>query len=154
MSHELHQNWSAINSKQRVLGSAESALMRIALQHQGYMKVGVVLYLQGPYISVERLTSAINRLQRRHPFLRSRLEHSHGKSGSYTMEEDDTLQLKVIELSRKREDHSNFWRQQWQEREKETPILGQGLAEFWLLQVRQNFSGRSHSILGVNNDYV
>jgi hypothetical protein len=31
-----------------------------------------------------------------------------------------------------------FWRQEWREREKETTVIDQGLAEFWLLQVYTN----------------
>jgi hypothetical protein len=52
------------------------------------------------------------------------------------MEEDDTLRLKIEEIPRKRDDHLNFWRQEWREREKEPAVIGQGLAEFWLLQVQ------------------
>ncbi|CAF0853275.1 unnamed protein product [Rotaria sordida] len=40
----------------------------------------------------------------------------------------------IREIRRKRDDHLNFWRQEWREREKDSVVIGQGLAEFWLLQ--------------------
>ncbi|CAF4740973.1 unnamed protein product [Rotaria socialis] len=98
------------------------------------MKVGVLLHLQGPYISLEALTIAVNHLQCRHPFLRSRLQNNPTKPGNYLMEEDNALRLKIREIPRKRNDHLHFWRQEWREREKESAIIGQGLVEFWLLQ--------------------
>ncbi|CAF1672622.1 unnamed protein product, partial [Adineta ricciae] len=70
---------SKSGSKQRILGTAENALIETSRQHQGHMKVGEVLHLQGPYISLDMLIAAINRLQRRHPFLRSRLENNSTK---------------------------------------------------------------------------
>ncbi|CAF1934456.1 unnamed protein product [Rotaria magnacalcarata] len=98
------------------------------------MKVGVLLHLQGPYISLEALTIAVNHLQYRHPFLRSRLQNNPTKPGNYLMEEDNAFRLKIREVPRKRNDHLHFWRQEWREREKESAIIGQGLVEFWLLQ--------------------
>ena len=62
-----------VNPKQRIFGSAENAIMRTSQQRQGYMKVFEVLHLQGPHISLEDLSTAVHRLQYRHPFLRSRL---------------------------------------------------------------------------------
>ncbi|CAF3946989.1 unnamed protein product [Rotaria magnacalcarata] len=99
------------------------------------MKVGVLLHLQGPCISLEALTIAVNHLQYRHPFLRSRLQNNPTKPGNYLMEEDNAFRLKIREVPRKRNDHLHFWRQEWREREKESAIIGQGLVEFWLLQV-------------------
>jgi hypothetical protein len=84
---------------------------------------------------MEALVSAVNRLQCRHPFLRSRLRNNPAEPDTYFMEEDNTLRLKIREIPRKRDDHLNFWRQEWREREKDLPMIGQGLAEFWLLQV-------------------
>jgi hypothetical protein len=123
------------NPNQRILGLAENALVNASLKHQGYMKVGEVLHLQGPHISMEALVSAVNRLQCRHPFLRSRIRNNPAEPDTYFMEEDNTLRLKIREIPRKRDDHLNFWRQEWREREKDLPMIGQGLAEFWLLQV-------------------
>jgi hypothetical protein len=100
------------------------------------MKVGEVLHLQGPYISLEKLASVVRRLQCRHPFLRSRLKTNPAKPDSYLMEEDDTLRLKIREIPRKRDDHLNFWREEWRKREKEPAVIGQGLTEIWLLQVQ------------------
>ncbi len=128
-------NSSVVNQKQRLLGPAENALMHASQQQQGYGKVGEVLHLQGPHISLEALTVAINHLRRRHPVLRSRLQINSQEPTSYLLEEDDTLQLKIREIPRKRADHLTFWRQEWREREKDLVIIGQGLAEFWLLQV-------------------
>jgi hypothetical protein len=124
-----------VNQKQRLFGSAENALMQASQQYQGYMKVGEVLHLEGPHISLEALSTAIEHLQRRHPVLRSRLQINPEKSNSYLLEEDDILQLKIREIPRKRADHLIFWQQEWREREKDTTVIGQGLAEFWLLQV-------------------
>ena len=126
---------TVVNQKQRLLGSAENALMQASQQYQGYMKFGEVLHLQGPSISLEALSAAINHLQHRHPVLRSRLQINPEKSDSYLLEEDDTVQPKIREIPRKRTDHLTFWRQEWREREKEITAIGEGLAEFWLLQV-------------------
>ena len=128
-------NVPVANQKQRLFGSAENALMQASQQHQGYMKFGEVLHLEGPYISREALSTAIGFLQRRHPMLRSRLQINPEKPNSYLLEEDDTLQLKIREIPRKRADNLVFWQQEWREREKETTIIGHGLAEFWILQV-------------------
>jgi hypothetical protein len=128
-------NFPVVNQKQRLLGSAEHALMQASQQHQGYMKVGEVLHLQGPRISLEALSIAVNHLQHRHPVLRSRLQIDSQKPDTYLLEEDDTLQLRIREIPRKRAEHLMFWQQEWREREKETTAIGQGLAEFWLLQV-------------------
>jgi hypothetical protein len=136
MFSKFRRSSPAVNPKQRVLGLAENALIKTSLQHQGFMKVCEVLHLQGPHISLETLVTAVGRLQCRHPFLRSRLQVNPTKPDSYLMEEDNTLQLKIREISRKRDDHLNFWRQEWREREKEPAVVGQGLAEFWLLQVQ------------------
>jgi hypothetical protein len=149
MSSSFHQSWSTNNPKQRIFGTAENAIMQTSQQHQGYMKVGEVLHLQGPYISRETLISVVGRLQRRHPFLRSRLQIDPTKPNSYLMEEDDTLRLNILEFERKREDHLNFWRHKWQEREKEIAVIGQGLFEVWLLQVQKFLASGFHRILRI-----
>ncbi|CAF3662958.1 unnamed protein product, partial [Adineta steineri] len=123
-----------VNEKQRLLGSAENALMQASQQCQGYMKFGEVLHIRGPHISSNTLSMAINHLQRRHPVLRSRLQINPEKSDTYILEEDDTVQLKIRQIPRKRVDHQIFWRQEWRERERDITAIGQGLTEFWLLQ--------------------
>ncbi|CAF3728959.1 unnamed protein product [Rotaria sordida] len=125
---------SPVNPRQRMLGSAENALMKASQRYQGYMKIGEVLHLQGPYISLETLTMAISRLQRRHPVLRSRLENDPTNSERYLLVEDDTLCLEILQIPRKRADHLSFWSHEWRERERETTNIGQGLVKFWLLQ--------------------
>ena len=125
---------SSITSKQRILGSAENALVDLALQHRGYMKVGTVLHLQGPQININELQTAVNYLQQRHPFLRSRLKHNPDNDKSYLMEEDSNLRLKIREIPRKRDEYLDFWRQEWREHEKDVPIIGEALAEFCLFQ--------------------
>lgn len=130
---------SSTIQKQRLLGSAENGFMHASQQFKGFTKVGEVLHLQGPHISLEELSAAVNRLQRRHPVLRSRLQINPEKPNTYLLEEDDKIQLMIREISRKRAEHMIFWRQEWREREKETTIIGQGLAEFWLLQVCSSF---------------
>jgi hypothetical protein len=137
-------NSPVINQKEQTFGSTANVLMQASQQYQGYMKVGLVLHLQGPHISLESLSTAINHLQCRHPVLRCRLRINPKKPNNYLLVEDDTLQLKIREISRKRTDHLTFWRQEWREREKQTTIIEQGLAEFWLLQVYEadiSFSG-------------
>ena len=131
----FRSNPVAVDSKQRMFGSAENALMRASQQHRGYLMVGEVLHLRGPYISIETLTVAIRRLQRRHPMLRSSLRKDPANLSSFFLEEDDTLRLEILLMPRKRDDHLTFWCRQWREREKETTNVGQGLAKFWLLQV-------------------
>ncbi|UJR12767.1 hypothetical protein I4U23_016941 [Adineta vaga] len=127
-------NLSVNNIKQRLLSPAENALIRTSLQHQGYMRLGQVLHLQGPYISLETLASVISHLQRRHPFLRSRLKINPTKPDTYLMEEDETLRLKIREIPRKHDSHLYFWREEWRKYEKHMLVIGEGLAEFWLLQ--------------------
>jgi hypothetical protein len=147
MVSRFQRNSTTINPKQRVLGSAENALTKTSMLHQGHMKVGEVLHLQGPHISLETLTSAVSLLQRRHAFLRSRLQNNPAKPDSYLMEEDDTFRLKIREISRSRDDHLNFWRQEWRQREKEPATIGQGLAEIWLLQVQYRLTSNFYNQL-------
>ncbi|CAF4932500.1 unnamed protein product [Rotaria sp. Silwood1] len=128
------QNSPTVNQKQRLLSSLENGMIQASQQYKGYSKIGEVLHLQGPHISLKALSTAIGHLQRRHPVLRSRLQINREKTNSYFLEEDDTLQLRIREMPRKRADHMILWRQEWREREKETTVIGQGLAEFWLLQ--------------------
>ncbi|CAF4380234.1 unnamed protein product [Rotaria magnacalcarata] len=97
-----------VNPNQRILGSVENAIMKLSQQHQGYMKVVEVLHLQGPYISVETLTAAVERLQRRHPILRSRLRMHIVTPDSYLLDEDDILRLKIREIPRNCEEYLNF----------------------------------------------
>ena len=125
---------SSTTSKQRIFGSAENALVDLALQHRGYMKVGTVLHLQGPQININELQTAVNYLQQRHPFLRSRLKHNPDNDKSYLMEEDSNLRLNIREIPRKRDEYLDFWRQEWREHEKDVPIIGEALAEFCLFQ--------------------
>ncbi|CAF1418412.1 unnamed protein product [Adineta ricciae] len=123
---------------QRLLGSMENAYMKSSQKYQGATRICEVLHLQGPYISFERLSRAVTKLQQRHPILRSRLQRNPRKTHCYFLEEDNTLQLKIIEISRKQSDHEVFWKQEWRKREKTTTIIGEGLAEFWLLQDPEN----------------
>ncbi|CAF1491886.1 unnamed protein product [Rotaria sordida] len=106
-----------------MLGSAANALMQGSQNYQGFAKIGEVLHLDGPRISLEALSTAVSHLQRRHPVLRSRLQINPEKPNSYLLEEDDTLQLKIREISRKRADHLTYWRREWREREKETVAI-------------------------------
>ena len=131
----FRSNASAGDAKQRSFGSTENALMRASQQYQGHMKVGEVLQLRGPHISIETLTAAVRRLQQRHPVLRSRLRSDPVNPNCYLLEEDQTLQLEILPMSRRSEDHLIFWRREWRERERETTQLGQGLVKLWLLQV-------------------
>ena len=142
MASKSHRRASLKQLKQRLMGPAENALIATSQQHLGYMKVGEVLHLQGPYIPIENFVLAVRSLQRRHPFLRSRLENNPAKPGTYLLQEDHSLHLNVIEILRSRSDHANFWRQEWKVREKEPAVIGQGLAEFWLLQVCSNIFSR------------
>lgn len=126
---------SAEKKNQRLLGEMENAYMKSSQKFQGATRICEVLHLQGPYISLETLSKAISKLQQRHPTLRSRLQQNGRKVHNYLLEEDNTLQLKIIEIPRQRSDHQTFWRQEWRKREKSAPIIGEPLAEFWLLQV-------------------
>jgi hypothetical protein len=116
--------------KQRLLGSAENGFMMASQRFKGHTKIGEVLHLQGPHISLEVLSVAVNHLQRRHPVLRSRLQTNPEKLNSYLLEEDNTLQPTIREILRKRTENTTFWRQEWREREKGSAVIGQGLAEF------------------------
>ena len=122
-------------TNQRLMGSLENAYIKGSQKYQGLGRICEVLHLQGPYISFETLSKAVGKLQQRYPSLRSRLQINSRKAGSYLLEEDNTLQLKIIEIPRKRSDHQMFWKQEWRKREKATTTIGEGLAEFWLLQV-------------------
>jgi len=121
-------------AKQRAFSSAENAVLNVSRKFCGFFRVGEILHLRGPFISLDALRTAVGCLQRRHPFLRSRLKNNPGSSNTYLMEEDSTLRLKIREIPRKRDQHLQFWKQEWREREKDIPIVGEGLAEFWLLQ--------------------
>lgn len=110
------------------------------------MKFGEVLQLQGPHISVKALSIAVKKIQHRHPILRSRLQINPAKPNSYLLEEDDTVQLTIREIPRKRADHLTFWQQGWREQEKNTTPIGEGFAEFWLLQVYN----RSSSLFSID----
>ena len=124
-----------MTSNQRLLGSAENVFMQTSQQSKGDVRFGHVLHLQGPYISLELLSAAVRHLQHRHPVLRSRLQLNPAKANRFLLEEDQTLELTIREIARNRADHMNFWLQEWRNREKETTPIGQGLAQFWLLQV-------------------
>ena len=126
---------SADKKNQRQMGSLENAYMKGSQKFPGAAKICEVLHLEGPYISRETLSRAIGKLQQRYPTLRSRLQRNPRKEHSYFLEEDNTLELKIIEIPRKRCDHQTFWKQEWRNREKATTAIGEGLAEFWLLQV-------------------
>ena len=127
---------SAVNKKnQRLLGPLENAYIDTAQKRYGLAKICEVLRLQGPSISTETLSRAVRKLQNRHPTLRSRLQLNPRKPGSFLLEEDNTLELSIIEIERKRPDHETFWMKEWREREKETISIGEGVAQFWLLQV-------------------
>ena len=125
---------NAMIAKQRAFSSAENAVLNVSRKFCGFFRVGEILHLRGPFISLDALRTAVGCLQRRHPFLRSRLKNNPGSSNTYLMEEDSTLRLKIREIPRKRDQHLQFWKQEWREREKDIPIVGEGLAEFWLLQ--------------------
>ncbi|CAF3808615.1 unnamed protein product [Rotaria sp. Silwood1] len=112
--------------------------MHASQKYQGYMKIGEVLHVEGPYICLQALRKAVKKLQERHPTLRSRLQRNPQKANSYFLEEDETLELKIIEIERKRCDHLTFWKKEWRQREKSTTAIGQGLAELWLLQDPQD----------------
>ena len=129
-----NQMTSTSISKRRILGSWENTLINISRKYQGLFRVAEILRLQGPIIRLQALEAAVSCLQQRHPFLRSRLRNNPATQNSYLMEEDITVHLKVREIHRKRNDHLNFWQQEWREREKDIPMIDQGLAEFWLLQ--------------------
>lgn len=129
-------NASTVDKKnQRLLGSLENAYIDTAQRHHGLAKICEVLHLEGPYISTETLSRAVRKLQQRHPTLRSRLQLNPRKPGSFLLEEDNTLELTIIEIERKRSDHETFWMKEWREREKATISVGDGVAQFWLLQV-------------------
>ena len=123
-----------VTQKVRQLGATENILMHTSRKCQGYMKFGEVLHLNGPVISLEALAKAINCLQRRHPILRSRLQMNSQKPNSYLLEEDETVQLKIQEIPRKRADHKTFWQEEWRKREKQSTEIGEGVAEFVILQ--------------------
>ena len=120
--------------KQRVFSSTENALLNMSMKYHGFFRFGHILRLQGPFISFEALQTAVGCLQRRHPFLRSRLRTNPAARNTYLLEEDSTLQLKIREIPRKCDDHLQFWKKQWREREKDAAVIGEGLIEFWLLQ--------------------
>lgn len=135
----LNNNTSSdMISKQRLLGSAENGFMQASQQFKGFTRIGEVLHLQGPHISLNALSMVVNQLQQRHPVLRNRLQINPENPKRYLLEQDNALQLMIREIPRKRLEHISFWREEWRNREKETSIIGQGVAEFWLLQVCKN----------------
>ena len=127
---------SVSSPKQHVCTSTENALIKLTQRFHGVSRLGEVLYLQGPYISLGQLSTAVARLQRRHPVLRSRLQTHPTNRDRFVFEEDETLRLPVEELPRKREAREHFWLQEWPKREKEPINIGDPMAKLWLLQVR------------------
>lgn len=122
--------------KQHVCNLRENIMTKITERFHGLSRMGQVLYLQGPYISLEQLNMAAARLQRRHPVLRSRRRAHATKRDCYVLEEDETLRIPVEELVRKREERQTFWQREWPKREKEPINVGDPFAKLWLLQVR------------------
>ncbi len=59
------------------------------------------------------MRKAVKKLQERHPTLRSRFQRNPQKANSYFLEEDETLELKIIEIERKRCDYLTFWKNEW-----------------------------------------
>lgn len=135
MFNWLWKSSSIVNPKQHILGPSENVFMKTSNRFQGSGRVGEILHLEGPYISLEQLNKAVIRLQRRHPVLRSRLKLHPSDPNSFILEEDETLQLQIEEIPRKRHDHLDFWRQEWRKHEKKPTNIGDGLARIWLLQV-------------------
>lgn len=125
------------NPKHRSFSPTENVIMKLSFQRQGYMKVCELLFLQGPQITVEALNAAIRHLQTRHPFLRSRLKNDPSTPETFLMEEDETVQLKIRQIQRNRNECKEFWRREYREHEKEIPQIGEPLVEFWLLQVNR-----------------
>ena len=136
MFSRFRKNTLPVDKKnQRLMGALENVYMKGSQKYQGLGRICEVLHVQGPYISLETLSKAVGKLQQRYPTLRSRLQINSQKADSYLLEEDDTLQLKIIEIARHRSDHQMFWKKEWRKREKVTTAIGEGMAEFWLLQV-------------------
>ena len=134
MFHYLWKKAPDNDPKQRPLSPTENALIKLTQRFHGLGRLGEVLHLQGPYISLEQLHEAVARLQRRHPALRSRLQVHPTNRDRFALEEDETLRLPIEELSRKREEHASFWLQEWPKRENEPINIGDALAKLWLLQ--------------------
>ena len=111
-------------------------MIKLSQRCHSVTRLGEVLHLQGPYISLEQLNRAVARLQRRYPPLRCRLQVHPTKHDCFVLEEDEALQLPIEELPRKREERESFWQQEWPKREKEPLNIGDPLAKLWLLQVR------------------
>ena len=124
------------DSKQRACSPTENALITVTQRLNGVTRLGEVLHLQGPYISLEQLNAAVARLQRRHPALRSRLQAHPTKRNCFMFEEDAMMQLPVKEIPRKRDEHASFWAQEWPKYEKDPINIGDPFARLWLFQVR------------------
>ena len=127
-----------LNPKQRLFDNAENAIMKLSQQRQGYMKVSEILYLRGPHISREALMSAVRYVQGRHPFLRSRLQNNPATPDTFLMEEDETVQLEIRDITRKRSECVDFCNRELRKHEKQISCIGQPLAELWLLQVNMS----------------
>ncbi|CAF3442727.1 unnamed protein product [Rotaria socialis] len=134
MFNWLWQNSPIVNSKQHALGPTANVFMKTSQLYQGSGRVGEILHLEGPCISLDQLKKVIARLQRRHPVLRSRLKVHPSNPNHFILEEDETLQLQVEEIPRKRHDCLDSWLQEWRKREKEPTNIGEGLVRVWLLQ--------------------
>ena len=135
MSSNFRRKISDAGEKQHVCSATENALIKLAQRFNGLSRLGEVLYLQGPYISLAQLNEAAVRLQRRHPALRSRLRVHPNNRDCFVLEEDENMRLPVEELARKRDERSSFWIQEWGKWEREPINVGDPLAKLWLLQV-------------------
>ncbi|UJR18061.1 hypothetical protein I4U23_004961 [Adineta vaga] len=134
MFHYFSKEAPDVDPKQHVCSRTENGMIRVSQRFNGFSRLGEVLHLQGPYISLEQLNGAVARLQRRHPVLRSRLQAHPTIRDWFVLEEDEMLRLPVEELARKREERDSFWLQEWPKREKEPINIGEPLAKLWLLQ--------------------
>lgn len=123
-------------SKYRPLGPSENALMIASLKYRGCFKLGEVLHLYGPLISLQTLDQAVSKIQRRYPTLRSRLKQHSSNPDSFILEIDDALKIRIREIHRQRADHSTFYLEEWRKHEYDTMRIGDGIAEVWLLQVK------------------
>lgn len=139
MSSWLWSSTAPLEPQQRMLGAAANVLMKASQNFNGHGRVGIILRLRGPMISLEQLKRAVNRLQQRHPAMRSRLQMHPSVANTYILEEDANLQLQIEEIQRNREDHLNFWSDEWKQREKQPIHIGDPLIRFWISQVRYFF---------------
>mmetsp|Transcript_6047 Transcript_6047/g.7902 ORF Transcript_6047/g.7902 Transcript_6047/m.7902 type:complete len:500 (+) Transcript_6047:183-1682(+) len=114
------------------LGQVEKGIVELSQNMKGAMKVGLLLRLTGPHLDSEKLSFALNVLQKRHPLLRSKLVRVNQE---LFLKEDASLRITVNRYLRKNPDS---YLDVWMERSRIGAQLNTSLLEIHLFEGDSN----------------